>query len=1549
MKKIMKNLQTLRIAFALMIIFLTITPTRQVNGLGTIEKQSPQNISIPNMPLDAPITIVNEPFDEWVIHDGNVYWMDHCIIPGLQKNNDETQLNTLITGSVLKRTPISGGAVSTITTSTGCRNFQQLTVDNSGIYYFNGDDKRIETIPFAPNATPKVLVATASIGGNGSVDRIWLDTTVLYYTAGGFNLSRIAKTTGAQTATPQVSHTASSIRDIAFDDSKMYISDSTGMYWADKTCATLPCAKQKFSNESGFNLILGEDLTIGNPRRVYFINSGVSSTIKSLDCTSTNGACFSTIYYTSPNNTFSGQLKIVETPNPNPFSSQSIRTLFWVDRVTQGATTGGRILRKRVGATTAPDELYSQQLSNVFPTLFTDTKNVFFSEKSLGLGYRILSLALTASVIQYDFMVQKIEVTQGIQNLANEAPLVTEKPTYVRVYGKNNLLDGVALGVEVELHGTKNGAALPGSPLRPIVFPNIVGNFTSGDDVMRGEVGGSNNWLFQLPGSWINELGNLSLRAKVNPHRQFADNVATNDELTTSVNFKRGCTINFVMYPVATQNGVYRLGDPGFYDVVHKFRQLWPIKTIAGYEGETMWHPVIQGSGQFGLQPYDMAYDGWLSSGAGSLLQALWFKNFWDNLWNFLLHGDNDEPGCSTSRPYSVGMIPPNTKIIHDGQAVAGMGRMDSFNSFTKFEETNNLGNSWNSLYSGTVFAQELGHNANRYHINCGQPSNIDSHYPYQNPCQLEDGVNGANASYWGFDATTYTPIPYNTASDFMSYTPTQAERQPGGKAQYWQGKWVGDYTYKKILERITTPAQTNIANKQTPSGILQIQNLGNIIIINGQINETKKLGVLENTYVLTTTSLNQQAKDQLISQINASYATNNEFNAISNIAHSHGDLIAHNEPFDKESAPKYHIRLRNSKNAILDDRDITEIDIDKHGTGDNIIPFIFVAPASADDVASIQLLADETILAARKIGSAKPSIKIIEPVGKQSYDQSMKIRWTVSDSDLEDLLNYMIDYSYDDGKTWKNIIHGDSKVPISTTIQEYLVQNPNALAGSIGKSRIRITVSDGFHTSVTTTDAFTVASRKPIARIIAPAIGASFDAGANIPFIGIGQDTEDGTLGDKSLSWKLNGITLGAGSNLNINDIRPGAHVVELKATDSSGNTAVQTRTLHINPLSIPDTSTPILNGICDDQAYSKGRMLQLPSYADGNRAQAWMIRDTTSLWLCFNGLARGNNAVLGSVGLMADVNNSRDSLPQTNDIGFYVREDGLIFGGQGNSNKGIFFTNTSGHAARVTSKDGLWSAELQIPITALGGLGHTIGVALGHLDVQINGDKFLWGKEVDLNQPSTWAQVVLGNAPKLKQIEPNSGTTSKVGFTLTVTGTDFAPDTNILWKGTALTTTFINSSTLQATVGAKWLTTGEVCDITVKNRSTDDAPSSPVFFELNNPIPKIKELNPNSAIEGVKTVNLVITGSDFMPGASVLWDGLVISSTFVSSSELRATIETAILTPEHDITVLVKNPEPNQGPSDTVIFSVSFNPPSITGTHKIFLPLSGATLNIP
>ena len=48
----------------------------------------------------------------------------------------------------------------------------------------------------------------------------------------------------------------------------------------------------------------------------------------------------------------------------------------------------------------------------------------------------IYSLPLNAAAIVRDLAAENLEVTQAIQNLANAAPLVANKPTYVRAYGR---------------------------------------------------------------------------------------------------------------------------------------------------------------------------------------------------------------------------------------------------------------------------------------------------------------------------------------------------------------------------------------------------------------------------------------------------------------------------------------------------------------------------------------------------------------------------------------------------------------------------------------------------------------------------------------------------------------------------------------------------------------------------------------------------------------------------------------------------------------------------------------------------------------------------------------------------------------------------------------------------------------------------------------------------------------------------------------------------------------------------------------------------------
>ena len=58
-----------------------------------------------------------------------------------------------------------------------------------------------------------------------------------------------------------------------------------------------------------------------------------------------------------------------------------------------------------------------------------------------------------APPLSWDLAFKNWEITQGIQNLNNDVPLVANKPTYVRVYG-TKLSGPSALNVEALLSGT---------------------------------------------------------------------------------------------------------------------------------------------------------------------------------------------------------------------------------------------------------------------------------------------------------------------------------------------------------------------------------------------------------------------------------------------------------------------------------------------------------------------------------------------------------------------------------------------------------------------------------------------------------------------------------------------------------------------------------------------------------------------------------------------------------------------------------------------------------------------------------------------------------------------------------------------------------------------------------------------------------------------------------------------------------------------------------------------------------------------------------------
>src|SRR5215467_3723402 len=105
------------------------------------------------------------------------------------------------------------------------------------------------------------------------------------------------------------------------------------------------------------------------------------------------------------------------------------------------------------------------------------------------------------------------------------------------------------------------------------------------------------------------------------------------------------------------------------------------------------------------------------------------------------------------------------------------------------------------------------------------------------------------------------------------------------------------------------------------------------------------------------------------------------------------------------------------------------------------------------------------------------------------------------------------------------------------------------------------------------------------------------------------------------------------------------------------------------------------------------------------------------------------------------------------------------------------------------------------------------------------------------------------------------------------------------------------------------------------------------------SNPRPFISQpLVPAAAKPGSGTFMLHVSGTGFVSGAVVNWDGSALATTFVSSSELTAPVPAANVASRRTATITVSNPAPGGGISNEVPFPVRQATPGF-GARKFIL----------
>jgi IPT/TIG domain len=186
---------------------------------------------------------------------------------------------------------------------------------------------------------------------------------------------------------------------------------------------------------------------------------------------------------------------------------------------------------------------------------------------------------------------------------------------------------------------------------------------------------------------------------------------------------------------------------------------------------------------------------------------------------------------------------------------------------------------------------------------------------------------------------------------------------------------------------------------------------------------------------------------------------------------------------------------------------------------------------------------------------------------------------------------------------------------------------------------------------------------------------------------------------------------------------------------------------------------------------------------------------------------------------------------------------------------------------------------------------------------------------------------------APTITGLNPSSATAGSAAFTLSVTGANFVSGSVVRWNGANRPTTFGNSTQLTAAIPATDIATAGTASVAVFNPAPGGGTSNAVAFTISqtNPVPTITGLNPASATAGSPAFTLAVTGTNFVSGSMVRWNGANRTTIFVNATQLTAAIPAGDIATSGTANVVVFNPAPGGGVSNAQNFSV-LPPPQVT-----------------
>jgi len=257
---------------------------------------------------------------------------------------------------------------------------------------------------------------------------------------------------------------------------------------------------------------------------------------------------------------------------------------------------------------------------------------------------------------------------------------------------------------------------------------------------------------------------------------------------------------------------------------------------------------------------------------------------------------------------------------------------------------------------------------------------------------------------------------------------------------------------------------------------------------------------------------------------------------------------------------------------------------------------------------AHLRLWQGDRLLAERTVSANGPTAESF----RHTWDPArgtLQLDWAASDPD-GDALAVMIEVSVDEGQTWKPAwVFGTELPPVQVL--------PSGLPAS-ERALLRLTVSDGFHADSLVSEPLAIPDSPPPIWILTPIDGTTLPSGARVTL----QGAAGAEVGEQAqVQWHSDrdGI-LGEGWEVSTRSLSPGLHEVTLSVTNARGTTSQVSVSVAIDPEVVRATAEP---------GWSEGVIRLLET----GQPESEVITRLRSAGL---GLALASSALLGVGGLV-------------------------------------------------------------------------------------------------------------------------------------------------------------------------------------------------------------------------------------------------------------------------------------------------------------------------